>query len=389
MAHAGAVSADYDFILAGGGGAGLSLAWHLVEGGFEDSRILIVDEEDKSLNDRTWCYWVTGDTPFDGIARKSWDTLQITGDGKDLVLPLAPYRYQMLRSEDFYRFVKERLAACPHVEILTATVDQVRDTDDGAEIVAGGRTCRGRWVFDSLWKYQNLVVDESKYRNLKQHFKGVEIRLPQDFFDVDVARMFDFRTPQHDVMRFFYVLPWSPREALVEYTLFSPQTLPPEEYDRRIRDYIHGVLGITDYEITAEESCIIPMTDQPFERSGGRHILRTGTRGGRVKASTGYAFMRMQWDSEAIVDSLKRTGHPFDLPRTPPRYFRFDSILLQVLLDRGDLAEHVFVRFFDRNPVTRMFRFLDEEGGIGENLKLMSTVPIPTFLKAGWRVIRS
>lgn len=380
---------QYDFIFAGGGGASLSLAYHLVQSGFEQSRMLIVDEEAKLANDRTWCYWVTGATPYDSVARTSWDTLQIVGDGKDLVLPMAPYRYQMLRSEDFYRFVKERLSACPGVQFLTAHVDAVRDAADGAEIEVEGSVYTGRWVFDSRWKYQNLIVDESKYRNLKQHFKGVEIRTPDDRFDVETARMFDFRTPQHDVMRFFYVLPWSPREALVEFTLFSADTLPPEEYDQRIADYIRDVLGITDYEVIAEEACIIPMTDQPFERRGGEHVLRIGTLGGRVKASTGYAFMRMQWDAESIVDSLKRTGNPFDLPQTPKRYYTFDSILLQVLLERGDLAEHVFVRFFDRNPVTRMFRFLDEQDGVWENLKLMSTVPIPTFLKAGWQVIRS
>lgn len=196
----------------------------------------------------------------------------------------------------------------------------------------------------------------------------MEIRTDSDCFDTTVARMFDFRTPQHGVMRFFYLLPWSPREALVEFTLFSPDTLPPEEYDQRIADYIRDVLGIRAFAVTADEACIIPMTDQPFPRRAGERILRIGTLGGRVKASTGYAFMRMQWDAEAIVQSLRRHDHPFDLPRTPPRYHLYDSILLQVLQDRGELAEHVFVRFFD---------------------KLMSTVPIPTFLKAGWRVLRS
>ncbi|MFP4509227.1 MAG: lycopene cyclase family protein [Spirochaetaceae bacterium] len=389
MATHGVSENQYDFIFAGGGGASLSLAYHLVESGFEQSRMLIVDEEEKIANDRNWCFWLTGTTPYESIIRTSWDTVQIVGDGRNLVLPMTPYRYQMLRSGDFYRFVKERLSACPGVEFLTAHVEEVRDTAEGAEIVVKGATFAGRWVFDSRWKYHNLTVDETKYRNLKQHFKGVEIRTPDDRFDVDTARMFDFRTPQHNVMRFFYVMPWSRREAHVEFTLFSAQTLPPEEYDQRIADYIRDVLGITEYEVIGEEACIIPMTDQPFERRGGEHILRIGTLGGRVKASTGYAFMRMQWDAEAIVDSLKRTGHPFDLPQTPKRYHTFDSILLQVLLERGDLAEHVFVRFFDRNPVARMFSFLDEQDGVWDNLKIMSTVPIPAFLKAGWQVIRS
>jgi lycopene beta-cyclase len=53
-----------------------------------------------------------------------------------------------------------------------------------------------------------------------------------------------------------------------------------------------------------------------------------------------------------------------------------------LLLRRGELAERIFTDLFGNNPIDRLFRFLDEEGTLGENLKLMSTVPWFPFIGA-------
>jgi lycopene beta-cyclase len=189
-------------------------------------------------------------------------------------------------------------------------------------------------------------------------------------------------------MRFVYVLPHSRYEALVEYTLFSVDLLPKEEYEAGIRAYIRDVLLIDDYEIVEEEDGVIPMTDQPFPRRGGERIMFTGTKGGRVKTSTGFAFNRTQRDSLAIVQSLERHGHPFNVPTAPARYETFDAMLIDILAQRGHLAESIFAQLFQNNPIHRLLRFLDEEGGIGENLELMASVPWTPFI-AAWLRLRT
>lgn len=45
-------------------------------------------------------------------------------------------------------------------------------------------------------------------------------------------------------------------------------------------------------------------------------MLRIGLAGGLLKPSTGYAFTRIQHDSDQIVASLGRHGHPFDVRRS-------------------------------------------------------------------------
>jgi lycopene beta-cyclase len=56
---------SYDIIIAGGGAAGLSLACHLVQSPLRDRRVLIVEQDAKDQNDRTWCFWTDGPTLFD------------------------------------------------------------------------------------------------------------------------------------------------------------------------------------------------------------------------------------------------------------------------------------------------------------------------------------
>ena len=61
----------YDFIMAGGGLAGLSLALNLVCSPLGDRSILIVDRDDKNRNDHTWCFWSEGASPFDEVVHLS------------------------------------------------------------------------------------------------------------------------------------------------------------------------------------------------------------------------------------------------------------------------------------------------------------------------------
>ena len=415
-----AVVRHFTYVVAGGGAAGLSLAVRLARRTeFRESSILVVDREPKSGNDRTWCYWATDPGLFGGLAQRRWDRMRFTGGGVDLDLVLAPYRYYMLRSDHFYRSSIAELAAAPNVELLRAEIGEMDDdgrrvsvrlTPASGEAAANGpdRTGTGEavalgpdlteastvsceYLFDGAWEYGRFVaeqwVDTTKHHSLKQHFLGRGVRAPHDTFEVDRATLFDFQTPQRGIMRFVYTMPLNPREALVEYTIFSDDLLAPPEYDRALNEYLREVVGLDTWEVLEEESCIIPMTDYPFERRPSPRVLRIGTKGGMAKASTGYAFARIQRDSDAIVESLARGGDPFDLARASRRYRLLDSIMLQVLHRHGDRAEEVFTRLFARNPVQRVFGFLDEDESLWGNLKLMSTVPIPLFLRAAGRVI--
>ena len=159
-----------------------------------------------------------------------------------------------------------------------------------------------------------------------------------------------------------------------------------EEYTAGLTEYIDRILEPGGYEVLETETGIIPMTDRPFPRRAGKRVLLTGTKGGRVKASTGFAFHRIYRDSLAIADSLRRVGHPFDLPKTPRRFALLDSILLNVLYRRGDLSHEVFRCLFKKNPIDRLLRFLNEEVSFWETVRIMATVPWGPFIAAWFRL---
>ena len=368
--------------------AGLSLACHLAEAGLlRGRRLLVLDRSEKRRNDRTWSYWSHTPTPFDALALRTWDTLCFFGGGQALTLPLGDYRYRTIRGIDFYDYARARLAQEPGVHWHRTDVRRVDDGPDGGVVTDGnGERYAARWVFDSRFVARKVPKQPLRYHYLLQHFRGWVIETSRDAFDVDCPTFFDFRTPQHGVMRFFYVLPFTPRRALVEFTLFSADLLPSRAYDEALRHYLHEVLRLTDFRVVETEQGAIPMWDHPFERRGGQHVLNLGTRGGATKPSTGYTFRRAQHDAARITESLAKNGHPFPTLRGPARYATFDSMLLQILYRRGHLAERIFTDLFRHNPVERLLRFLDEESSPLDDLRVMASVPPAPFLRAFWRV---
>jgi lycopene beta-cyclase len=374
----------YDYILAGGGSAGLALAHHMATSTLRGRSILIIDQEAKDQNDRTWCFWTDGPTAVDDIIYRRWDRLRLNINDQPMEIELAPYRYNMVRGIDFYRYTREVLENTPGVEFLQSTVREIHDGANAARVVTDAGAFNAQWVFDSLWVAPEFQVNTTLYHDLKQHFRGWVIETTEPAFRPDAATFFDFRTEQDGAMRFFYLLPFSENRGLVEYTLFSPTLLSQDEYDGALREYIARVMGVQEYRIVETEQNMIPMTDYPFRRRVGQRILRTGTRGGRVKASSGFAFLRTQRDSAAIVNSLARHGHPFGVPKGPRYYRLLDSLFLQVMLRESEQSQAIYADLFGKNPIHRVFRFLDEEASPLEALRVIASLPARPFLRAWW-----
>ena len=171
------------------------------------------------------------------------------------------------------------------------------------------------------------------------------------------------------------MLPLSECHALVESVLCTTAPLSWEACERAVRVYLATVLGIKAYSIRREERGMSPLTDWPSPRQTGRRIMTIGTQGGRIKPSTGYAFIRMQEDSSAIVRSLLKVGHPFSVPPGPRRYRFFDSVMLEIMAHHGERIQPIFTALFEHNRAERIFHFLDEVASLRENCLMIPSLP--------------
>lgn len=369
----------YDYIIAGGGAAGLSLAYHLGQAGLQGRRVLLIDQERKERNDRTWCFWEIDPGPFEPVVSRSWSHLWLHSDRRSERLSIAPYTYKLIQGGDFYRSMDAWLAGQPGVTRIQGRVEAITERGDGAAVTVDGRVYPGAWAFTSI---PAPFDPPAGYAALLQHFKGWVITTPRPTFDPEAATFMDFRVTQGDHVRFVYVLPYDAHSALVEDTYFSAAVLPQAVYDGGLRRYIGEQLGLTSYAITHEEFGVIPMTDMPFPRRPSPHVMSIGTAGGMTKASTGYTFQRIQRQSRRIAASLLATGQPFYEEPPLSRHALMDSVLLNVL-DSGRVGgKAFFTQLFERNSPQRVLRFLDEDSSLLEDLALMATVDIPAFLAA-------
>jgi lycopene beta-cyclase len=327
------------------------------------------------------------------VVHREWDRLRVMTEEGERFLPTGAWRYVMIRGDDWYRHIREILAAHPNVTWLKAPVRRIEDRADGAIVwfdpdgngPEPQQPCHGDWVFDSMFNIHAFKPDLRSTRYLQQHFKGWFIETPDDRFDVSAATLFDFRTPQDGELRFFYVLPTSARSALVEYVGLSLT-----DFDALLDRYVREVLGVPDYTVVSDEIGITPMTDYAFARAGGRHVMRTGIQGGLAKATTGYAYTRIQDDTAAIVASLSECGHPFNVPPpSKPTYRWLDSVMLDVMAHNPECLKGTFQSMFSRNPGPRIFRFLDERASVGDAFRLILTLPKAPFVAGAARVALS
>jgi lycopene beta-cyclase len=369
----------YDYIIAGSGCAGLSLASRLITSeNLKNQRILLIDREHKKHNDRTWCFWEKNEGFFEPIVFRSWNALDFRSSTLSRRLNITPYRYKMIRSADFYRHCNEILSKASNLEQVQAPVESFRSLDQGVEVTAGGKTFHAKFLFNST--LNGISFDHEPHIFLRQHFRGWVIRTEGDVFDPAVATLMDFRVPQHHGTSFFYVLPVAPNRALIEFTLFTRDILTSEEYDHNLRDYIRDHITRDPYTIEEHEDGVIPMTNYPF-RSREGNIINIGTAGGHTKASTGYTFQFIQKGTASIVASLTETGVPVAL-QSPKRFSWYDSTLLRVLSSNGNMGSDVFTRIFKEGDPVSVLRFLDNESTIGEELKIINRMPKGEFLVA-------
>ena len=369
----------YHYIFTGSGLSALMTVYEMIiSGKFNDKTILLLDENPKKLNDRTWCFW-DNTSLFDEIISKKWKTALFADENFRRDLDLNPYQYKMIRGLDFYNLIFEIISKQENIHFANQKVIDFEELGNHCIVKTETENYTCNKILNSIYN-PNLVKNQSKYPLLQQHFIGWFIKSKEEVFEKNKATFMDFSVDQRGNTRFMYVLPTSSTEALLEYTLFSKDLLPKEEYENEIQDYIKK-LGITDYEIVEKEQGNIPMTSYKFWKHNTKNIINIGSVGGWTKASTGYTFKNTTKKSKELVELLSnetdfRKFHKMD------KFWFYDLLFLDVLFKRNDLGSTVFSALFKKGNPTLIFKFLDEETTFWEDLQVIWKCPKGLFIRA-------
>lgn len=350
----------------------------VVSGKFADKSILLIDSDNKQSNDRTWCFWETGTGEWDNIVNKQWDSAYFIDNSFTKKMELAPYHYKMIRGADFYSHIKNIVSQCPNITFVQQKVIDFADTPLHVLVKTETESYTCNKLFNSI--YNPALPEKSKYPLLQQHFIGWFIKTEKPVFDADTVTFMDFSVPQKGNTRFMYVLPVSETEALVEYTLFSHDLLAKQEYETAIQEYLEK-MGVTEYEIIEKEKGSIPMTCYPFWKNNSKNIIHIGSAGGWTKASTGYTFKNTTKKSQELVNFLEKETD-FTKFYKKNRFWFYDLLLLDILYKKNEKGSTIFSEMFRKASPQLIFKFLDEETTLSEDLKVIWACPKGLFIKA-------
>ena len=426
-------STIYDVVILGAGCAGLSSCLALLEAG-ADGPILMIDARTHYADDRTWCFWDVEPTPFTHLARSRWDEWQVRTAAGTVTAAASATPYLCLAANDFYTFALASIARFGNVELrLGERAGEYRDAGDPAangpaaetavDLVAvstAGGTVWAREVIDS----RGLSLSSEAVAAIKetstwvpQQFAGLHIVATRPVFDPGECRLMDFAVDQSRGLRFMYVLPSSPFQALVENVYMSEPRLAEGSYHREIEEYLLAEFGLesTEFVVAGAERGYIPMTDHRFGRQVSARVTAAGMRGGATRPSTGYTFLGIQRASSELVDRLIRERrvavrqgivHPDAGGRTDaggraraasvvrptpavadPTCSLLDAVFLRFLADHPERAPHIFALMFGRVDTASLVRFLTERSGALDHARLILALPKLPFLRSAAKVL--
>ena len=379
-------AAPYDIVFAGAGLAGLSLAARLAALP-NPPRMLLVDPRQDETSDRTWCHWQLHKGIFDDAITHRWHHWTV-GKAHDIAtVGSADIPYVRIPSDRFRRIASAKIAACPHAEILLGvSVTSIEEFSDRTVVhLSNGRRIESSWVFDSR-PPQN---DSAPWRQL---FRGLELHSPEANLDPGSVTLMDFQSAGPEGIRFFYVLPLDAHTALVEDTWLVPSGRSPDFTDDKIISYATKHLCPVEWQIRHREDGNLPMGLTPAVSSASsavkinHRIIPWGTPAGAVRASSGYAFSRIQRASETMTQYWSRHHRPDPaVTRESQLLAWMDRVFLRVMDRHPGRVPEFFLRIFDRVPPEALVRFLESEPRPADILRVMRALPSAPFLASALR----
>jgi len=350
---------EFDYVIIGGGCAGLSLAYELeINDKLRNKTLAIIEPRKEYKRDKTWSFWKVFDHKFEDCVIKSWNNFSINTSENFQKLANKKFPYQSIDSGKFYEKINLKISKNSNINFFK-NISEIH-TDNSL-------------IFNSVFDGE---LDKSK---LWQHFQGIEIETPKDIFDDEILNLMDFNCDQKNDVHFFYTLPFRKNKALIETTWLSNlESKTLKDYDLQLENYIKNNLGIKNYKINFLEKGAIPLFYPSFKNDN--KTINIGSAGGMTRLSTGYTFLNIQEHSQYIVKNIDKIEKikRYNLGK---KYQFLDKVFLRVLEKHPEKMPKIFFNMFKSSSNT-VIKFLSNKSNILEDINIISNMPKLIFIKA-------
>lgn len=375
------MTSEFDLLILGGGCAGLSLARELAVFGAACPTTCIIEQRAHYENDRTWCFWGTADAQGADLIAHEWDRVELRHRGKTVDFDCAAHPYRMIQGDRFYADAFAKLSCAPRIT-----------TEKAVRVLSAPECSGGVWRVetDAGMRCARRLVDTRPQPGpaqravapvLWQSFLGQEIVCSAPVFDAGIVTLMDFIDGDADRVVFCYVLPLTAHRALVELTVFAKDPVPLPELRVQLQQQLQIRTRRHDFTIERTEQGFLPM-GLPLDTTPARHdYLQAGLMHGAARASSGYAFQRIQKWATSCARQIVASA-PMDRHLPDPAFMRgMDRLFLSLLRHQPHCAPTLFLPIFDRCNPGALIRFLSDGASVRDALKVVLSLPALPFIR--------
>ena len=401
---------EFDYVIIGGGCAGLSLAYELeIHKKLEDKTLAIIEPRDEYKRDKTWSFWKVSNHNFEDCVKKEWNYFHLKPARgiRQTKNECLKYPYQTIDSNLFYKKILNKIKQNKNI-FFFKSIKEINTSNS--------------FIFNSVPNIKKFNEDDKNYW---QHFCGLEIETKKsikDYGNIDFSphsvELMNFDTITNTSIyskdsnyldiNFIYILPFADNKILIETTWISKggSNKPFHRYEYQILEQLRrwGIIEnpflgpdkavdktiknlmkdneSKEFKIKFKEQGAIPLFHPTYEKKENQ--INIGTAGGMTRISTGYTFVNVQEHSRFIRKNLEniRNVKKFKLKK---KYIFFDKIFMKVLDKNPKEIPDIFYNLF-AVFTTPVVKFLSGTSNIFDDLIVISQTDKKwLFIKALFR----
>ncbi len=375
---------EYDYIILGGGCSGLQLAnqiiWKIDETGRsqKEFKILILEARTTYQDDRTWCFWDNGTSPYCKWATNKFDSWSFSTDSqRPFVHKSDNYQYYHLKGIEFYQRSLAMIETSPNLFIkLNQRIRNIKKTKEGFIVRASESLYTGGQIIDCRYSRPSYVSNA-----VWQTFYGYEIILEKPGrLNHEVVLMGDLRYESSGIF-FNYLIPISSKTLLFQTTYIGTRYFLPNELEDEVNLLVNKLFKNKWTIRRTEAGNLLQHGD--YRKNNIPDAIKGGSHWGALRASTGYAFSRiLQWSSvkanEIVHCKPKIISKPFN--KRVQNYM--DSVFLNLIRLSPDQVCKTLINFGKNLEPDVFARFMNDSAKVSDFFKIILICPKKAMIKA-------